>query len=133
MWCGIIIVILVLIIQHMKKYFLLSAVIASLVAVGCLKDQAAQVKTVVAQPGACDTITYAKHIQPLMDMYCAYSGCHSTNNSPRVPLTTYAEVSLQAASIDNHVFTLQDMPLGGTMSAAELQQLRCWLDNGKKQ
>jgi hypothetical protein len=68
-----------------------------------------------------------------MNTYCAYSGCHSTNNSPRVPLTTYAEVSLQAASIDNHVFTLQDMPLGGTMSTAELQQLRCWLDNGKKQ
>ncbi len=116
----------------MKKYLLLGAVFASLVAVSCLKDQAAQIKTVV-EPRACDTITYTKHIQPLMNTYCAYSGCHSTNNSPRVPLTSYAEVSLQAASIDNHVFTLQDMPLGGTMSTAELQQLRCWLDNGKKQ
>lgn len=117
----------------MKKYILLVATIASVVTVGCLKDQAAQVKTVVTQPGACDTITYTKHIQPLMNNYCAYSGCHSTNNAPRVPLTTYSEVSLQAASIDNHVFTIGDMPMGGTMSAAELQQLRCWLDNGKKQ
>lgn len=117
----------------MKKYILLFVTMVSVVTVACLKDQAAQIKTVVAQPSSCDTITYSKHIQPLMDTYCAYSGCHSSNNSPRVPLTTYSEVSLQAASIDNHVFTLQDMPLGGTMSAAELQQLRCWLDNGKKQ
>jgi hypothetical protein len=117
----------------MKKYIILFVAIASVVSVGCLKEHAAAVKTVVTQPGACDTITYAKHIQPLMNNYCAYSGCHSTNNAPRVPLTTYAEVSLQSAAIDNHVFTIQDMPAGGGMSAKELQQLRCWLDNGKKQ
>lgn len=117
----------------MKKYILLGAVMASIVTVGCLKDQAAQVKTVVTQPGACDTITYTKHIQPIMTNYCQGSGCHSSNQSPRVPLTTYAEVSLQAASIDNHVFSIGDMPMGASMSAAELQQLRCWLDNGKKQ
>lgn len=119
--------------MSMKKIIFLFTVAASIVTVGCLKDQAAQVKTVVVPSGACDTITYAKHIQPLMNNYCAYSGCHASGNAPRVPLTTYAEVSLQAASIDNHVFTLQDMPVGGGMTTAELQQLRCWLDNGKKQ
>ncbi len=117
----------------MKKYILLAATVISIVAVGCLKDKAAQVKTVVTQPGACDTITYTKHIQPIMTTYCQGSSCHSANQSPRVPLTTYTEVSLHASSIDNHVFTIQDMPMGGTMTATELQQLRCWLDNGKKQ
>ena len=120
----------------MKKYIILFVAIASVVSVGCLKEHAAAVKTVVTQPGACDTITYTKHIQPIMTNYCytpGSVGCHSSGNSPRVPLTTYAEVSLQSAAIDNHVFTIQDMPAGGTMSAKELQQLRCWLDNGKKQ
>src|SRR4051812_4362064 len=76
-------------------------------------------KTVGKPPVAvsgCDTITFAKHIKPLIDTYCI--SCHGTTPSPGAPpFTTYAEVKIY---VDNGQFhsTIFDgipelMPQGG--------------------
>jgi uncharacterized membrane protein len=116
----------------MKKYILLFAVASAVITVGCLKDHAAEVKTVVIPTAGADTITYSRQIKPIIDNNCAMSSCHATGCAPRVPLTTYSEVCAQATAVQNHVFVIQDMPPGG-MSATELSLLQAWLNNGKKQ
>ncbi len=89
-------------------------------------------------PGACDTITYTKHIAPIMASGCGSgsSGCHGAG-SPMPKLTNYAEVKLKgetgrikARAIDGNPSI---MPAIGKLPQAQLDLITCWLNNGYKQ
>jgi hypothetical protein len=102
----------------------------------CVKDVGKIPVTAVAV-SACDTITYTKHIKPIIDSSCI--SCHGPTPLPGAPLlTNYAEVSanadkIRATALDpNPVPEL--MPQGGPpLPQAKKDLIQCWLTNGKKQ
>lgn len=84
-------------------------------------------------PGACDTITYNKHIKPIMVASC--EGCHG--GSGGVNLNTYTQVKaqgelgrLKARVIDGNP---SYMPTGGSLPQAQKDLIQCWLNNGYKE
>jgi len=88
--------------------------------------------------GACDTITYVKHIKPIIDASCI--SCHGNplSGGATVFLTNYAEVK---ASADNGTLkadvvdgTGVSMPYGtAPLPQAQKDLVSCWINNGKKQ
>jgi uncharacterized membrane protein len=78
----------------------------------------------------CDTITYNKHLQSIIEAKCT-TGCHAPGGQiAGVPLTDYAKLKAKASDVDNHVFVIKDMPSGRVLTETERSILRCWLDNG---
>jgi hypothetical protein len=70
-------------------------------------------------------------VNPIIQSYCAInSGCHGTSsvNGPG-PLTSYAQISVAAANIKDAVVSGR-MPLGATLSGADIQKIRCWVEAG---
>ena len=88
--------------------------------------------------GACDTITYIKHIKPIIDASCI--SCHGRplSGGATVFLTDYAEVkaaadngTLKADVVDG---TGISMPYGtAPLPQAQKDLVTCWLNNGRKQ
>ena len=120
------------------RYTILPAVLviaALLVASSCLKEKAKVTVQVTVPPvGACDTITYTKHIKPIIDNNCATAGCHVAG-AQFPPLTAYADVKDIATngSLKLRVITLQNMPASAPLSQTDMNTIQCWLDNGEKQ
>lgn len=111
--------------------FILFAVIIT----GCVKDVG---KLPAAAATGCDTVTYTKHIKPIIDASCI--SCHGNplSGGATVFLTNYAQVK---AAGDNGTFksTVFDakpdlMPYGGSpLPQAQKDLISCWLSNGEKQ
>lgn len=82
----------------------------------------------------CDTITYAKHIKPIIDANCATPGCHVQGGTGNGDLTTYSGVSakVQSGSFKNRVFDSPSnpMPQSGMLPQNQLNIIKCWLDKG---
>ena len=92
--------------------------------------------TIAASNGGngCDSITYAKSIQPIMMAHCATSGCHRPGGSGPIDYTTYAGAKLDADN-GNLKKRMMDgnpsmMPLTGKLPDAILSKVQCWLDSG---
>jgi hypothetical protein len=77
---------------------------------------------------ACDTVTYLKHIAPIMTAEC--NGCH--NNPPRVNISTYAGIKgeVDNGNFKQKVVVNKTMPQGGTLTPKQLELIACWLDKG---
>lgn len=76
-------------------------------------------------------VSFATNVQPIINTKCATnSGCHGAGsvNGPG-PLTSYAAVKAAAADIKSAVVSGR-MPKTGTISAAEVNTIKCWADNG---
>lgn len=96
-------------------------------------------KPIAPQPGACDTISYNKHIQPIFATSCGLSssGCHSSTGSGG-DFTTYAQVKaigengkLKARAFDG---VPSVMPMGGPkLPQNQLDLIQCWINNNYKQ
>ncbi len=118
-----------------KLLLIFSSCIAAVAIISsCAKDEG---KIPVVTVSACDTITYTKHIKPIIDSSCI--SCHGTTPLPGAPpMTNYAEVK---AVGDNGKFkaTVFDakpelMPQGGDpLPQAKKDLITCWLNNGKKE
>ena len=70
-------------------------------------------------------------VNPIIQSYCAInSGCHGTGsvNGPG-PLTNYAQMSGAAENIKDAVVSRR-MPLGASLSEADIQKIRCWVEAG---
>lgn len=86
-------------------------------------------------PGACDTVTYTKQIQTLLNNNCV--SCHNSSfSSGSVDLSTYTLAKAKALdgrikvrAIDNSDVK-GPMPQGGLMPQADLDLLQCWINNG---
>jgi hypothetical protein len=120
-----------------KISFLAMALVATLfLPNSCTKDKGKQPVSSTPPPaaGACDTITYSKHIKPIIDMNCALSGCHAGTTSNPL-FTSYDLVKdradagrIKARAIDGPSF----MPPSGRLPQAQIDLISCWLESGKK-
>jgi len=83
--------------------------------------------------GFCDTITYNKHIKPIIASNCSTPGCHVQNGGPG-NFTLFGELSAKIGSgkFKNRVFDSPSspMPASGMLPAAQLAIIKCWLDKG---
>ena len=87
-------------------------------------------------PPTCNgvAISYATNIQPIISTKCATnSDCHGSGsvNGPG-PLTDYDKVKAAAARIKPAVVSGL-MPKTGSLTSAQIQTIRCWVDNGTPQ
>ena len=73
---------------------------------------------------------FSADVNPIIQSNCATSGCHGSgsSNGPG-PLLTFDQIRNAAASIKSAVVS-KSMPLGGTLSNAQIQSISCWVDNG---
>lgn len=127
-----------------KRIFVYTAAILlpAIILVSCTKEEGKLPvqNTPPPPPGACDTVTWSKHIQPLVKKNCSTTpGCH-TGAAPQgnVNLDTYEQVKGKAETgrIKARVFDKIPAPMPpspSTLTPAELNLLQCWLDNGQKQ
>jgi hypothetical protein len=84
-------------------------------------------------PVNCDAIhaTFSGDIAPLIQTQCAIgSGCHGagSSNGPG-QLTSFNEIKGASSNIKSAVESGR-MPLGGSLSQAQINLVRCWVDSG---
>ncbi len=92
-------------------------------------------------PTGCDTVTFAKHIKPIIDSKCgSATGCHTgTAPSAGLLLSSYDDVKAQGQGgrIKARVIDANPsaMPPDGSPTLTSLQKsmITCWLNNGYKQ
>lgn len=98
----------------------------------CSKKQAEELKPVTpGAPGA--QVTYTGFVGPLFQAKCA--SCHAPGNAQASIFTFngYSSVTLNAARIKTQVLVQKSMPIGTSISAADLQSLQDWFDQGMPQ
>lgn len=90
--------------------------------------------TAPLNPSACDTITYTKHIKPIIDLKCP--SCHFAGNG-RALLGDYAQVKAVADNGQLKGYLIDGvpefMPKGSQLPANEKDLVLCWLNNGTKE
>lgn len=100
----------------------------------CTTDQLEE----VTASSICDTldISYNLNIKPIVDSYCAYSGCHD-GVAPGNYTTYDGMVSfLESGSIEGRVINERDMPpsyanAGFTeLPDEEFEMIDCWISKG---
>ena len=98
----------------------------------CSKQQAEEPKPVVPEkPGV--KVTYTAVVQPIFQARCA--GCHAPGKKASAiwSFNGYSSVTGSADKIKQVVLVSKTMPLGGTLSAADLQSIKDWFDQGMLQ
>lgn len=99
---------------------------------GCSKKQADEiVPDTTATPGIPNVaVTYAAVIGPLLQSRCA--NCHGAGKSSAGiwSFNGYASVTANAERIKTQVLVLKRMPMGSTLTAAQLKSVQDWFDQG---
>lgn len=110
---------------HIRIY--LAITIIYLLLASCSKKQAEEI--VPENPGP-EKITYNNFAQALFQTRC--SGCHGPGGPASAAFTFngYASVTANAERIRQAVIVTKRMPPNGSLSAAELQSLTKWFDDG---
>ena len=73
-------------------------------------------------------VSWANDIKPLLTTHCATTGCHngiSRSNDFRV----YSSAKFYAGSIKSKTLD-RSMPFDGSLSAAQIEIISCWVDDG---
>lgn len=120
-----------------KRNYLLILGITTIMFYAC-KEEAS-----VPEPAKCDA-TYSKDIKPIIDVSCAYSGCHSgATAGAYVPAgskdyTNYDSLAsnLNNGNFEKRVLILKDMPNSKfvkdphpkQLTDAQLELITCWKD-----
>jgi hypothetical protein len=74
--------------------------------------------------------SFSAQVKPLILSACATVGCHESGSSQGAgPLTTYSQVKNSAEQVRVSVAN-GSMPRGSTLSAAQKNQILCWIDSG---
>lgn len=113
-------------------YPVITIMMTLLILSACSKNQADEPKPVVPEkPGT--KVSYAEVVQPLLQAKCA--GCHAPGRraSAAWSFNGYTSVTGSADKIKQAVLVSKTMPIGGTLSAAELQSIKDWFDQGMLQ
>lgn len=113
----------------MKKAIL--SVVCLFFMFSCTKDKGA---IPIISVEFCDTIKYSTNVAAIITTKCASaSGCHEAGSGSG-DFTTYdgvkTKIGLNSDPFNTRVFVTGDMPLTGSLTNEEKQQLRCWLDAG---
>jgi hypothetical protein len=88
---------------------------------------------VITKINSCDTITYSRHIKPIIIVTCAInSGCHGTG-SAQGDFNTYPTMQPFISQFKQRLIITQDMPKGSApLPQAQLDLFACWLEAGGK-
>lgn len=118
---------------------ILAAGVVFLAAVTSCTKEVGKIPARNLEPGACDTITFTKHIDPIIQAKCIV--CHGPQPSGNnVQLTSYAQVKTQSdAGVlygviiegpPNHPWMPQGSANGLPQNEKDL--FNCWIQNGEK-
>ena len=84
-------------------------------------------------------VAYSNQIKPIVDIYCAYSGCHDGSSGVSGNYTSYdrMERSLTADLFEDRTIVVRDMPPNyaegpKSMTREDLDMLICWIENDYK-
>jgi PBP1b-binding outer membrane lipoprotein LpoB len=117
----------------MKK-IITSIAIVAVVFTACKKEEAEpEVEEVViatTEPAA--TVSYAATVAPIISTNCNGSSCHGTTASNLDTYVTYDGLKAIAANgkLKKEVVTNQSMPLGKTLTAAQITDIDNWITQG---
>lgn len=112
----------------MKKITIVASFLITGIIVSCSKSGSSNGSTTVDCSGSAKS--YTSDVNPIIQSYCAVSGCHAagSSNGPGA-LTTYQQVFNNSTSIRNVVLN-RTMPQGTSLSSAQINAIVCWIDNG---
>ena len=80
---------------------------------------------------SCDTVpSFRGSVKIIINNKCAISGCHDAFASGGYTFQNYTQINSAKNDIKLAVVIQKIMPLTGTITHAEIDQLRCWIDNG---
>jgi len=100
------------------KYIPFVVLLAGIILIACKKEESNFVPV-------CDgsSPTYDADIATIITQNCV--GCHSQYNS-------YSGLSniISSGAFEREVLIDQTMPSGSSLSEAQLNQIKCWVDNG---
>ena len=116
----------------MRRNQLITLTLCYLLIAACSKKQADEIKPAVPEaPGT--AVTFTAVVNPLFQTKC--NNCHAPGRQAATiwSFNGYATVTANADRIKQAVLVNKSMPLGGTLSAAELQSLQDWFDQGMKE
>jgi len=85
-------------------------------------------------PGFCNTeqVNYQDVILPLMELRCSVPGCHVVGGNGNGVFTNFGELkaAVDNGTLVNEVFVFGTMPVTGSLTTCELDQLQAWVDAG---
>ncbi len=108
--------------------------ISILLAGGCKYDKGELLNPPSSGPVNCATSVakFRADIMPLITSKCATPYCHNTDASGGIVLQNYAEISAAKVRIYERAVVEKSMPLNFPLQSAEINLLKCWIDNGAK-
>lgn len=106
----------------MKLKSILVLLISLVVVIACTKDE----PTLTGEE-----VSYAADIRPIIDAKCSNQACHGAG-STILELDTYEKVKLAAQKIRTKVWVEKSMPKNGSMSDADRELFKNWVDQGAK-
>lgn len=106
-----------------KNLFLV--VIGSIIFSACSTNVEEPMEEVVTN--SCKTVSYASTVKSIIDANCIE--CHSQNGGQFPNLDTYNALSSNANSVLSEVESRR-MPIGGSLTTAEITSIKCWVQNG---
>lgn len=126
--------------MNRKLFLTLASLIVLTVTWRCTKDMGVIPVSAPQPAGACDTITFVRHIRPIVQAKCI--SCHGPGSSGNVPpLVTYQNV--KTTSDDGRLYGViiegppahQWMPQGSQngLPQNEKDLFDCWIQNGEKE
>ena len=110
----------------MKKIISFSVTVIFSLTIVCCKQDKAQVQPTVVD---CASVTFSHDIAPIINANCV--SCHNSAYTCG-PLTDYNDVKAKVdnGSLKQRVVITKDMSPTGTLSVADIQKIKCWIDNG---
>jgi hypothetical protein len=119
----------------MMKYIFALVLPAMLIMSSCYKDK----RELLYPENDCDTtnVTYTVTIKPVINQYCAYSGCHA-GAAPAGGMDFSTHAGLQAAALSgrlsgavNQLSGFSAMPKGGAkLSDCTIRKIDKWIAGG---
>lgn len=108
-----------------KTLIFLIAVIFIITSQSCTKE------TIPQKDFDCSTVTFEQTIFPIFEQSCNNAGCHG-GASYNGTFTSYEAIKAIADNgmLKTRVLDEMTMPKNGSLTANELDQIKCWLDAG---
>jgi len=84
------------------------------------------------QPADCTTVAakFSTDVFPLITNKCATAGCHDGTASGGMIFQNYTQISSAKDRINVRAVIEKSMPENGSLTAAEINILKCWIENG---
>jgi hypothetical protein len=115
-----------------KNWLAVLILIVPVLAGSCKYDKEELLYPDTKQQGVCDTIpaSFNAVVFPLITSRCASPGCHDETASGGFTFQNYSQISDAKDMINTQAVIQKTMPETGPLSTAEINKLRCWIENG---